>query len=173
MELELLNFEYNFDEKKFYSMMYSFNSQLPNLNEKSVDIGNDIFRELGGIIDKVYLNTSNIQKIKKKRKINSDGISWGFSYTLDTYISDNENDSCSQVVGFIGKIGSLWFRDKPQEIFSILNTDTSSERVLNLYDLVINIPKLTFSDTAKLHKNQINYIRKMDAFNLNNYLNIK
>lgn len=167
MELKLLNFEYDFDEKKFCNMMYSLDSKLP-LDEKIVSLGNSLFREIACIVDKVYLTLPNVQKTKKDRRIDSDGISWGFSYGLK-----DEDDIDHEFVDLIGRIGSLWGIEEPKEKFTLFNRDTDSKRVLNLYDLILNLPNLTFSSSVELQKKQINYIRNMKEFNLNDYLKIK
>ncbi len=136
------------------------------MNEGSIKIGNNIYRELERKIDKVYSELIGIEKSEKEKRITSNGISWRTCYML-------ENDGEIPVAILSGLIDFQYFNKSPKENFFLINNDFDSKRILKLHDLIMDFSNLAFSETAKLHRNQMEYIRKMTSFNLEDYSKIK
>ena len=165
MELDSVLFDYDVGERRFFTLTYYFAvGYTGNSAEECSKVAQNEFKILEEMVDEKY-PADQFEK-KESGEASNIEIKSGLRYspTDPKRVIKNTYLNLNHFIG-LGPEGPTNWR-----IRLSVNYD-NPDRMLELYDSVMKIPNLTFSESAESEMKKIDFLRKQ-PFNLEEYIAI-
>lgn len=171
MDLNTVHFRYDLPSKSFKSINYSFDPIISQLNKKSgsEELINQIKTSIQELENIIIINFKNKFEKKETGEIDSYSITKGYEYKEKFNILKPSNYFNSITLDYTIQLD--YSTGAPTSI-KIGLRNSNEKKLMDIHDQVLVIPDLKFSDNAKRHLDNIEYLRHQ-KFDASKYLLLK